>query len=124
MPDEETSSTYKPPVLDLFGEEHVRQYRATDGEVGYEWNGASCLLLTTIGRKSGAAAYATLDLQPLWRCLRRGVASQGGAPDHPSWYLNLVSNPTVEVQVEGRPLYRHRTHRRGEERTSFGSCRP
>ena len=53
MPDDETSSTYKPPVLDLFGEEHVRQYRATDGEVGYEWNGAACLLLTTAGRKSG-----------------------------------------------------------------------
>jgi hypothetical protein len=47
MPDDETPSTYKPPVLDLFGEEHVRQYRATDGEVGYEWNGATCLLLTT-----------------------------------------------------------------------------
>jgi len=28
------------------------------------------------------------------------VASQGGAPRHPAWFLNLSSNPAVEVQVE------------------------
>jgi len=27
------------------------------------------------------------------------VASQGGAPKHPNWYLNLTDNPEVEVQV-------------------------
>ena len=29
------------------------------------------------------------------------VASKGGAPTHPAWYLNLVSDPHVEVQVKG-----------------------
>ena len=52
MPDDETPSTYKPPVLDLFGEDHVRRYRATDGEVGtavrHPLPG-----LTTTGRKPG-----------------------------------------------------------------------
>ena len=37
----------------LLGEDHVRRYQETDGEVGYEWNGAPSLLLTTTGRKSG-----------------------------------------------------------------------
>ncbi|MGB2851060.1 MAG: nitroreductase/quinone reductase family protein, partial [Solirubrobacterales bacterium] len=38
---------------DLFGPEHVRVYRETNGEHGYHWRGATILLLTTIGRKSG-----------------------------------------------------------------------
>lgn len=25
------------------------------------------------------------------------VASQGGRPEHPSWYFNLVANPHVEL---------------------------
>ena len=29
------------------------------------------------------------------------VASKGGAPHHPHWYLNLVANPDVEVQIKG-----------------------
>jgi len=37
----------------LFGDEHIAQYEATDGEVGYLWNGAPCLVLHTTGRKSG-----------------------------------------------------------------------
>ena len=31
----------------------VRRYEETDGEVGHEWNGATCLVLTTTGRKTG-----------------------------------------------------------------------
>jgi hypothetical protein len=33
----------------LFGQEHVRRYRETNGEVGYLWQGAT-VLLTTKGR--------------------------------------------------------------------------
>jgi hypothetical protein len=91
MPDDEISSTYKPPVLDLFGEEHVRQYRATDGEVGYEWNGATCLLLTTTGRRSGQPRT-----QPL-----------------------IFSNPTVEVQVKGDRFTARARTAEGEERTKL-----
>jgi hypothetical protein len=41
------------PDFSLFGDEHVRQYEATAGKVGHDWNGTSCLILHTIGRKSG-----------------------------------------------------------------------
>jgi deazaflavin-dependent oxidoreductase (nitroreductase family) len=83
----------------LLGDEHVRRYRETDGEVGYVWNGAPTLLLTTTGRKSGASRTAPLIFG------RDGddllvVASVGGSPKHPAWYLNLQSDPRASVQVK------------------------
>lgn len=91
---------YRQPDLSLIGEEHVRKYLETDGEIGYEWNGAPCLLLTTTGRTSGQPRTVPLIFGPDGdRCVV--VASKGGAPDHPHWYRNLVANPTVQVQVKG-----------------------
>lgn len=91
-------SDYVKPDLSLVGPEHVRRYRETDGAVGHDWNGASCLILTTRGRRSG---------EPRPQALIYGrdgeryvvVASKGGAPTHPAWYANLVAEPRVEVQV-------------------------
>ena len=40
-----TEPWYRAPDISLIGEEHVNQYRATDGEVGYVWNDAPTLLL-------------------------------------------------------------------------------
>ena len=89
---------YVRPDLTLVGDEHVWQYLATDGEVGHEWNGVTCLILTTRGRRTGklrsrpliygsdSAAYVV-------------VASYGGAPEDPGWYLDLLANPQAEVQV-------------------------
>jgi deazaflavin-dependent oxidoreductase (nitroreductase family) len=84
-----------------FGEEHVRVYRETDGEEGYHWRkGSTILLLTTTGRKSGEPRtmpliYADDDGRAVI------VASKGGAPEHPAWYLNMQANPEVEVQIKG-----------------------
>lgn len=94
---------YRRPDLDLVGEEHVRRYRETDGEVGYLWNGVPSLLLTTIGRRSGQPRESALIFG------RNGgdylvVASIGGAPRHPAWYLNLVADPHAEIQVRGDRL--------------------
>jgi deazaflavin-dependent oxidoreductase (nitroreductase family) len=91
---------YTKPDLSLFGDEHVRLYEETDGEQGYLWNGATCLVLTTKGRKSGATRKHALI------CGFDGdkpviVASQGGAPTHPNWYHNLTAEPHVKVQVKG-----------------------
>lgn len=56
------------------------------------------MLLTAKGRKSGTMRRTALIYG------RDGdrylvVASQGGAPTHPAWYLNLRADPTVQVQV-------------------------
>ncbi|HET8607612.1 MAG TPA: nitroreductase family deazaflavin-dependent oxidoreductase [Gaiellaceae bacterium] len=82
----------------LYGEEHVRRYRETGGEVGHEWRGAHTLLLTTTGRRSGQERTTPLIYG------RDGdryvvVASKGGAPRHPAWYLNLSADPDVRLQV-------------------------
>ena len=83
----------------LFGEEHVRQYRETDGEYGHDWrNDSSVLLLTTTGRRSGQPHTTPLIYG------RSGddylvVASKGGSDEHPAWYLNLQEHPEAEVQV-------------------------
>lgn len=95
-----SEDTYKAPDLTLIGESHIKAYRETNGEVGYLWNGATSLLLTTTGRKSGEPRTSALIFG------RDGddylvVASMGGAPEHPSWYRNLLDDPKAEIQVKG-----------------------
>jgi deazaflavin-dependent oxidoreductase (nitroreductase family) len=84
----------------LFGPEHVKRYIETDGEEGHDWrNGAPVLLLTTTGRHSGEQRTTPLIYG------RHGedyliVASKGGAPEPPAWYLNLTDDPEVQLQVK------------------------
>ncbi|MDO8188276.1 nitroreductase family deazaflavin-dependent oxidoreductase [Conexibacter sp. JD483] len=83
----------------LFGKEHVKRYEETDGAEGHDWQGTTALILTTTGRKSGEARRTPLIYQ------RDGdavliVASRGGDPQPPQWYLNLSENPQVGVQIE------------------------
>ena len=87
------------PDFKLFGDEHVRQYEATNGQTGYEWNNTKILILRTTGRSSGELRKAPLIFG------RDGanylvVASKGGAPDHPGWYKNLSAHPDIEIQVK------------------------
>jgi deazaflavin-dependent oxidoreductase (nitroreductase family) len=84
----------------MLGEEHVRLYRETNGETGYIWNGVTTLLVTTKGRKSGELRTIPIIFTPYgdsWVI----IASRGGAPTHPAWYLNVLDDPKVEVQVKG-----------------------
>ncbi len=82
----------------LFGQEHVRRYVETDGAEGHDWQGASVLILTTVGRKT-AEARSTPLIYARWGDRYLVVASRGGAPTHPGWYLNLEEHPEVDVQV-------------------------
>lgn len=87
----------------LFGQEHVDRYRATDGAEGHEWQpGVFCLLLTTTGRRSGEPVTTPLIYTEDRTVADVGVvviASKGGADEHPDWFLNLVDDPEVEVQI-------------------------
>ena len=90
---------HRNPDYSLLGEDHVRRYRETDGEVGYLWNGAPSLLLTTTGRKTAEPRTSPLIFG------RDGddlvvVATVGGLPKHPAWYLNLLADPRASVQVK------------------------
>jgi deazaflavin-dependent oxidoreductase (nitroreductase family) len=79
---------------------HEWLYRTTGGRIGGRLMGMPVLLLTTVGRKSGQRRTTPLTY------MHDGddvvlVASKGGHPRHPAWYLNLTANPQVEV-VQGR----------------------
>ena len=85
----------------LYGREHVRRYLETDGDEGYIWRrGTTILILTTTGRVSGRRRDTALIFRENdGRYLV--VASNGGRPDHPSWFENLRADPDVTVQVKG-----------------------
>jgi len=100
-----------------FGEEHVRVYRETDGEHGHLWReGSTILLLTTTGRKTGNESTTPLiydldgDGHPVI------VASKGGAPEHPGWFLNIAKQPEVGVQILGDTFRARARVAQGEER--------
>jgi deazaflavin-dependent oxidoreductase (nitroreductase family) len=95
------------PELPDWIKNHLSRYVATDGADGYLWDASigggkgmvPTLLLTTTGRKSGRVLTLPLIFG------RSGanyvvVASKGGAPAHPAWYLNLEAKPEVQVQVK------------------------
>ena len=91
------------PDYSLLGDEHVARYRETDGEVGYDWNGAPTLLLTTTGRKSGQRRTTPVIFG------RDGdryviIASMGGMPMDPAWLGNLQADPRATIQVKAQVL--------------------
>ncbi|TCN54183.1 deazaflavin-dependent oxidoreductase (nitroreductase family) [Rhodococcus sp. SMB37] len=94
---------YTQTDISLRGDEHIRVYRESGGKEGYIWNGVPTLLLTVTGRRSGEPKTSALIFA------RDGddylvVASKGGAPQHPLWYVNLQADPHAEVQVQDRTM--------------------
>jgi len=106
--------------MPLFGQEHVDRYLATGGEEGHDWEGTQTLILTTTGRRSGRQRQHPLIYG------RHGddflvVASKGGAPQHPAWYLNLVADPDVEIQVRDERIRAHARPASREEKPELWS---
>ncbi len=105
---------------ELFGQEHVRIYRETDGDRGYRWRGTTILLLTTTGRSSGQERTT-----PLIHRTDGGrwviVASKGGAPEHPGWYKNLEAEPEATIQVRDEVIPVRMSTAEGDERQRLWS---
>jgi len=80
---------------------HPLVIRASRGRVGGTLAGMPVIVLTTTGRQTGKPRATPLTL-----IRHEGrtyiVASKGGDDRHPAWYLNLVANPEVTVQGDGR----------------------
>jgi deazaflavin-dependent oxidoreductase (nitroreductase family) len=105
---------------ELFGAEHVRVYRETDGEHGYHWRGTTILLLTTEGRTSGEPRTTPLIHRTdgeRWVI----VASKGGTPENPAWYENLLANPEATIEVKGDRIEVLASTAEGEERARLWS---
>lgn len=77
--------------------EQVELYESSGGKEGTLLEGKPCVILWTRGRHSG-----NVRKTPLMRVTDGEryavVASLGGAPKHPVWYLNLLADPTVSLQ--------------------------
>jgi deazaflavin-dependent oxidoreductase (nitroreductase family) len=90
MPETETLKAFNKTVSD--------EFRANDGKVGGQFEGANLLLLTTTGAKSGQPrvsplAYFRVDDKLLI------LGSFAGADVNPAWVHNLRANPSAHVEI-------------------------
>ena len=90
-------------------------FRLSGGRLMGKMNGLPVLVLVTRGRKSGKSRAA-----PLLYIEDEGsfvvIASFGGQPEHPSWYLNLQAEPQARVEIAGKQIAVRAETVRGEER--------
>ena len=102
---------------------HLEVYLA-DGEAGHLWDASlaggdgmlTTLLLFTTGRKSGKTSILPLIYRPTGDGGYCIIASKGGAPAHPAWYLNLATNPSVHLKVATEEMDAVARVAEGEER--------
>jgi deazaflavin-dependent oxidoreductase (nitroreductase family) len=90
MPDTETVKAFNEAIAD--------EFRANDGKVGGQFEGADLLLLTTTGAKSGQPrvsplAYFRIDGKLLI------IGSFAGSDVNPAWVHNLRANPAARVEI-------------------------
>ncbi len=81
---------------------HEWAFKATEGRVGGRAFGMPVVRLTTTGRKSGKPRSTMLTSPVHDGDTVVLVASYGGDPRHPAWFLNLRDHPEVEVTMSGR----------------------
>lgn len=90
------SGTYEPSPWEPVAQQ-VADYERTDGAEGAEFMGGPCIILTSVGAKSG-----NLRKTPLIRVTDGTsyavIGSMGGAPTSPQWVTNLRADPNVELQ--------------------------
>ena len=112
-----------PESLPSWIKEHLELY-LEDGEAAHLWDASlaggegllSTLLLTTRGRKTGNDSILPL----IYRQTESGgycvIASKGGSPAHPAWFLNLQSEPLVRLKVANREFEARTRVAEGQER--------
>ena len=85
------------PSPEQWVRDQVALYESSGGAEGNTLRGRPVVIVTSTGAKSGKVRKT-----PLMRVEHEGryalVASQGGAPKHPTWYFNLVADPRVRIQ--------------------------
>ena len=85
------------PSPEKWVREQVELYESSGGTQGTTMRDMPIVIVTNLGAKSGKVRKT-----PVMRVEHAGdyavVASKGGAPEHPTWYYNLVEHPEVELQ--------------------------
>ena len=103
------------PQVNDWNAKVIAEFRANAGKVGGNFEGAPVLLLTTTGRTSGRAYTNPMMYLAVGDDLAV-FASKAGADTDPDWYLNLVANPTVTVEVGDQTFEATATTVTGPER--------
>jgi deazaflavin-dependent oxidoreductase (nitroreductase family) len=98
-----------------FNQNLIDEFRANNGKVGGDFDGWPLLLITTTGAKTGLARTSPV-VHTVDGDRRIIIASKAGAPHHPHWYLNLVANPEVTVEVPGETYQARAVVAEGAER--------
>jgi deazaflavin-dependent oxidoreductase (nitroreductase family) len=94
------------PDMNEFNAQVIAEFRANGGAVGGGFEGATLVLLTTTGARSGlervTPVVCRVDGDDVYV-----FASKAGAPTDPDWFRNLVANPEVGVEL-GTETFRAR----------------
>lgn len=117
------------PNLPEWIKDHLTRYIESDGEDGYWWdpavsigrpdlNKVPILLLTTVGRKSGKITTVPLIFGKSGESYVV-LGTKGGSPTHPAWYLNLLANPEVGLQVKAVRCLARARRAEGKEREAL-----
>ncbi len=98
----------------------MKALRKNAGTIPGELGAIPCLILTTVGAKSGQTRSVPLFCKTVDGRLVI-IGSMGGAPRNPPWYYNLLKNPVVGVEKDGN-TYQAKAHvLTGTERDYFFS---
>ena len=81
----------------------IEEFRANEGRVGGQFEGAPLLLLHSIGARSGKERVNPMMYQAVGDTYAV-LASKGGAPSNPDWYHNLVATPDATIEVGTRTV--------------------
>lgn len=98
-----------------WNEQIIAEFRANDGRVGGQFEGAPLVLLTTTGRKTGNPHTTPV----MYRAEGDRIfvfGSYAGSDEHPSWYRNLVEEPSVHVELGADAFNATAVVLQGEER--------
>jgi len=81
-----------------FGRVHKLLYKLSGGRFGARMGWIDVALVTTTGRKTGKQRTVPIACYP-YRDSVAVSASNSGMESHPAWYLNMLANPRVTVQL-------------------------
>lgn len=81
-----------------FNQNIIDEFRAHHGRVGGWFERARLILLTTTGARTGTSHTTPVGYFPDGGDRILVIASAGGSPKHPDWYVNLLAHPQVTVE--------------------------
>jgi deazaflavin-dependent oxidoreductase (nitroreductase family) len=87
-----------PETRTQYNDTVINEFRANEGHVGGSWEEIPLLLLHNTGAKSGMSRVNPVAYLPndpgylIW-------AANGGAPNNPDWYHNLIAQPNTRIEV-------------------------